>query len=57
MPFIVKPKGKKFLVINRETGTQKGHFVKKGEAVSHARSLNKRDDNYRPNSKIFIDGK
>lgn len=61
MPFIVTPKGegkgKKFLVVNRDTGRQTGHFVKKNEAIDHAKSLNKRDANYRPNAKIFVDGK
>lgn len=61
MPFIVKPKGdgktKKFLVINRDTGRQTGHFAKKNEAIDHAKSLNKRDSRYKPDMKIFIDGK
>lgn len=60
MPYIVKSKGdgdgKRFLVINRETGNQRGHFKKKDEAIEHAESLNRRDEDYRPGGKVFVDG-
>lgn len=60
MPFIVEKKGDgpkpKFLVVNRDTGRQTGHFEKKDEAIDHAKSLNARDKEYRPKGEIFING-